>query len=122
MCALNVVAEREERVAAEGNTVACCEECLCLFIGERSGLNLEIFLPDSVSADIFFIFIDVTVNYIVSVGAFDVISERQVKNLFVLAEEPGVCLCACKACAVNSRLLTCAYTDCLTVNSIANGI
>ena len=122
MSALNVVAEREERVAAERNAVAGGEERLCLFIGERSGLNLEIFLPDAFCADILFIFIDVTVNNIVSVGALDIVSERQVENFLVLTEEPGVRLCAGESCAVNSRLLTCSDADCLTVNSIANGV
>ena len=121
-CSFNVVAEGEECIGTKSNAFAGCKECFCFFIGKRSGLFGEVFLPVAVCANVFFVFVDVTVDYVVAVGTAKTFFEGKVKNFFVLAEEPGVCLGTCKAGAVDSGLLACAYADCLSVNSIANGV
>ena len=121
-CSFNVVAEGEECVGTESNAFTGCKECFCFFIGKRSGLLGEVFLPVAVCANVFFVFVDVTVDYVVAVGTAKTFFEGKVKNFFVLAEEPGVCFGTCKAGAVDSGLLTCAYAYGLSVNSVANGV
>ena len=114
LCSFDIVAEREERVRAERYAVYRSEICLDFLVGQRLGAGGEIFLPVALGADIFFVFVDVAVNDIVPVGAAYRILKREVQDFFVLAQEPGVCLCACEAGAVDSRLLTrCSGSACM---------
>ena len=119
-CSFNVVAEGEECVGTESNAFAGCKECFCFFVGKRSGLFGEIFLPVAVCANVFFVFVDVAVDNVVTVRSADAFLEGKVEYLIVLTKEPGVCLAACESCAMNSRLLTCANADSLSVNCVAN--
>ena len=121
-CSFNVVTEGEECIGTESNAFAGCKECFCFFVGKRFGLLGEVFLPVAVCTNVLFVFVDVTVDYVIAVGASEFRFERKVKNFFVLTEEPGICFGTCKAGAVDSGLLTCANTDCLSVNCIANGV
>ncbi len=120
--ALDVIAEREERIGAESHAGDGGKICLLLLNGERRGLSFEVLLPISVGANILFVLIDVTVDDVVAVGTANGIKERQIQNLVVLTQEPGIGLTAGKTCAMDSRLLTGADADGLTVISIANGI
>ena len=122
LCSFDVVAEREERVRAERYAVYRSEIFFYLLVGQRLGAGGEIFLPVALGADILFVFVDVAVNDIVPVGAAYRILEREVQDFFVLAQEPGVRLCACEAGAVYSRLLTRADADSLPVNRVADRV
>ena len=122
LCALDAVREGEECIRTECNTGDGVEVCADLLCGEGIGLLGEVLLPDTVCANVFFVLVDVAVNDVVAVCALEVIAEGKVQNLVVLTEKPGVSLGACKSCAVDSRLLTCANADSLTVKGKANGV
>ena len=112
---LNVVEEREESIGSAAYACQCVEVSSLLFSSESLRLLCEVLLPYAVSAAVLFILVDVCVDDIVPVRTSEVRSERQVQDLVVLAEEPCVSLAACEPCAVNSRLLACAYADSLSV-------
>ena len=119
---LDVVCEGEECVGSKSEVVEAVEPFALFFSGERSGLFGEVVLPDAVCAYIFFVAVDVAIDYIVSFRSAHGGDERKVQSLGMLAEEPCVSLGACKSGAVDSGLLTSAYTDSLTVDCIANGV
>ena len=71
MSALDVIVEREKRVGAQRHPRYAGKIFLYLFVGQRLGTGLEILLPNAVRADVLFVSVDVSVDYIVTVGAFD---------------------------------------------------
>ena len=122
LCSLDVVVEREERVGAECNACDAVEILARLSVGERLGLDCEVLLPDAVRADVLFVFVDISVDDIVAVGTLNFGLERQVENLVMLTEEPSVRLSARETCAVDSRLLSRADADGLSVVSVADRV
>ena len=82
----------------------------------------KVFLPVALSTNVLFVLVDVTVDDVVSVWTTERGFERQSEHLFVLTQEPSICLATCQTGAVNTRLLTCADTDGLTVNGITNRV
>ena len=120
LCALDVIAEGEECIRAECYAVKGSEVFRFFLCGKLFGLGGEVLLPVSVSANVLFVAVDVAVDNVISVGAAESILEGKSKNLIVLAEEPGVSLISRKTGAMDSRLLTCADADSLTVDCIAN--
>ena len=121
-CALDVVAEREECVAAQRHACYLREISFLLLTCERLGAGLEILLPYVVAEYVLIVIGDIYVYYVISVGSTQRIEERQVKHLVMLTKMPYISLASGKSCAVNSRLLTCAYADSLTVNGKAYGV
>ena len=120
--ALDVVTEGEERVAAESYAAHGGEPCLLFLLGEGFGLLGEEEFPCAVAENIVVIVADVDVDGVVAVGAADVRLEGEIQNLLVLSEVPVVRLVAGESGAVDSRLLTRAHADCLTVLNVADGI
>ena len=106
-----------ERNACNGGKI-----CFCFLGGERFGTGGEVFLPDTFCANVFFVLVDVTVDNVIAVRSAEAGEERQVEHFFVLTEMPCISLGTCKTCAMDSGLLTCADTDCLTVNGVAYGV
>jgi len=119
---LDVVCEGEECIGSKSEIVEAVEPFALFFSSERSGLFGEVVLPDTVCTNIFFVAVDVAVDYIVSFGSAHSGKERKCEGLGMLAEKPCISLGACESGAVDSGLLTCAYADRLTVDCIANGV
>ena len=112
---LDVIVEGEERIGAKGNARNCVKVSSLLLTCEGCGFGGKVLLPVAVCANVLFVLVDVAVDNVVAVGSAKLGLEGKVKHLVVLAEEPRVSLAACKSCAVNSRLLTCANAYSLSV-------
>ena len=119
---LDIVREGEECIRAEGNAVDGIKVGSLLLLGEGRGLLGEVLLPVAVSANVLLVLIYVAVDNVISVGSAEGGLEGKVQYLVGLTKEPGVSLAACKTGAVNSRLLTCANTDSLSVDCKANRV
>ena len=115
LCSLDIVAEREECIRAERNSVDSVEIFTYLRFCKRFGTGGKIFLPVTLGTNIFLAFIDISVNYVVTLGSAESGEKGKIKNPVALAKEPCVRLSAGKTGAVNSRLLTCADADSLSV-------
>ena len=102
---VDVIGEGEECIRADCNALDGCKVRLLLFNTEVLGSFLEVLLPVALGTYVLLVVVNITVDNVVSVWTLDIVSEGKVKYLVVLTEEPCVCLCACKACAVDSRLL-----------------
>ena len=93
-----------------------------LLAGKGCGLLGKVFLPVAICTNVLFVLVDVTVDDVISVGATECGFERQCEHLFVLTQEPSIGLAAGKTRAVNTRLLTCTYTDSLSVYCVADRV
>lgn len=122
VCALNVVAEREECVRAEGNAVQGFQPSRFFLAGDRFRLNGEELFPNTVCKNVHIIIRNINVDGVVSVRTADVGFKGKAEHLRVLAQEPNIRFVAGKTCAVNSGLLPGADTDCLTVFYITDGV
>ena len=100
--ALDVIAKGEEGIRAKCYAADCIEVCSLLLAGEGRGSFGKVLLPVAVSANVFFVLVDVSVDNVISVGSAESILEGKVKNLVVLTEEPCISLCACKTCAMDT--------------------
>ena len=122
MRSLDVVAEREERVGPEGNSLHGVEPCALLLACEYRRLYLEELLPLALCKHIHIILTDIKINSVVAVCTSDTIHELKSKDLRGLTQVPVVSLCSGKACAVDSGLLTGADSDSLTAACVCNGV
>ena len=118
----DVVVKREESVRTKRYALDRVKILPCFGICKRLGLSCKVLLPNAVRADVLLVLVDVAIYYIVAVGSAYCGLKGQVQNFFVLAQEPSVCLAACKPCAVDSRLLTSTNADSLTVVGEANRV
>ena len=66
--ALDGVGEGEECVGTQSNSVTGIQPCTLLFGSQRLGTDGEVVLPDTLSADIFLVAVDVAVDDIVTAG------------------------------------------------------
>ena len=82
----------------------------------------EVFLPVAVSADIFLIFVDISVDDVVPIGSAERGKEGECKHLFVLTKKPRIRFAARETGAVDSGLLSRANADCLPVECVANRV
>ena len=119
---LDIIAEGEEGVGAEGYAVNGVKICALFLVGERLRLYCEILFPVAVSAYVLFVSVDIAVDNVIAVRSLDIVLEGEGEDLIVLSEEPGISLAACKTGAMNSGLLTCSYADSLSVYCKANGV
>ena len=122
MCALNVVAEWEERVAAHGNALKRRKPSRFLLTGEHLRLLREKLLPNTVAQHVVMLLTDVHVNGVVAVRTADALLKRQIQHLFMLTQIPDVRLVARKTRAVDAALLAGADADGLSVLRIADGV
>ena len=76
--ALDVVAEGEEGIRAEGHAVDGVQVGSLLLTGEGSGLGGEVLLPVAVGGDILLVLVDVAVDHVIAVGATDCGQEGEV--------------------------------------------
>ena len=76
--ALDVIAEGEEGIRAEGDAVDRVEVGALLLTREGSGLLGEVLLPVAVSANVLFVLVDVTVDNVISVGSAESILKGKV--------------------------------------------
>ena len=67
LCALDVIAEREECIRAECHAVDGVEVGALLLAGKGSGLLGEVLLPVALSANVLLVLVDISVNYVISV-------------------------------------------------------
>ena len=119
-CSFDIVSEREECVATDGNVCVLVEPCAFFFACENFRLNFENVLPFAFCKNVFVFFTDVNVNCVVTVCAFDSVNELQSKDFRALSEPPVVGLLTCEACTVNAALLAGTNTNCLTVFYVAD--
>ena len=119
---LDVVAEREESIGAEGDACLLLEPGLFLLTREDGRLLGEDALPVIGLQEVFPLFADVDVDGVVAVRAADFRLERQVEDLRALAQEPVVGLRAGKARAVDAALLAGADADGLAILRVADGV
>ena len=119
---LNVIAEGEECIAAQSHIGLLCQKCLLILLGQRLGTAGEVVLPNTLGANIFLVAVDITVDHIVTVRATQILTERQVQGLGMLAQEPGISLSASQTGAMDTALLTGTHTDCLAVHGKAYGV
>ena len=120
--ALDVVAEREEGVGAEGDAGLLLEPCLFLLTREDGRFLGEDALPVVRLQEVFPLFANVDIDGVVAVWAADFRLERQIEDLRALAQEPVVGLRASEARAVDAALLAGADADGLAVLRVADGV
>ena len=84
--ALNGVSEGEESVAAQCHSIPGIQPCPLFFCGQRLGTDGEVVLPDTLSADILFVAVDVAVDDLVTAGAAQIGAEGQVQRLGMSAQ------------------------------------
>ena len=120
--ALDVVAEREEGVGAEGDASFFLEPGLLLFTREDGRFLGEDALPVVRLEEVFPLLADVDIDGVVAVRAADFRLERQIEDLRALAQEPVVGLRASEARAVDAALLAGADADGLAVLRVADGV
>ena len=102
--ALNIVAEREERVGADGHAALAGDPVLALLHRQRLGALLEDALPCTVGQNVVTLVGNINIDGVVAVRAADTVHKRQRKHLRVAAEIPVVRLAAGKARAVDAAL------------------
>ena len=120
--ALNIVAEGEERVGADGHAALARDPFLALLCAQRLGALLENALPRAVSKHIFALVGNVDVDGVVAVGAANAFDKWQGEYLRVAAEIPVVRLAAGETRAVDAALLARAHADGLAVLGVADGV
>ena len=106
VCTLNVVAEREECVAAQSHLGVLGYPFLLLLHGQHFGFLLEEPLPCSFGQHVVVLVADIHVDGVVAVSAAYAVNERQVHHFRMLAQPPYVGLVACQTCAVYAALLS----------------
>ena len=74
--ALDVIAEWEEGIRAYRYTLDGCKIFLLFLKGKGLGLRTKILLPVAVSANVLFVFVDIAVDNVISVGTTESIKER----------------------------------------------
>ena len=119
---LDGVGKGEECVGAQGYGITGIQPCTLFFGSQRLGTDGEVVLPDALGANVLFVAVDVAVDDVVTAGATQVGTERQIQGLGMLTQEPGVSLAACQTDTVDTGLLTCAHTDGLAVIGKADRI
>ena len=102
--ALNGVGEGEECVGAQSDSVAGIQPGTLLLCGQRLGTGGEVVLPDTLSADIFLVAVDVAVDDVVTTGASQICTEGQIQSLGMLTQEPGISLAASQTDTVDTAL------------------
>ena len=118
----DVVAEGEECVGSQSHAGDAVKVSLLFFLGQFFRTGGEVILPYIVAQNVFALIGDVNIDDIVTVGSAESGQEGESQYLGMTAEVPDVSLVAGQSGAVDSGLLTCAYTDRLTVNGEAYGI
>lgn len=119
---LDVVSEREERVASEGDICVLGNPFFLLFVRKDFWLYLEQSLPFSVRENVVVLRPDVNVNRIVAVSALYSVYKLQSQNFRRLAEPPVVRFLSRKAGAVDAALLPGSNSNSLSVLYIADRI
>ena len=122
VCALDIVAEGEEGVGAQGHVGVACKPCFLFFSCEDSGLLGEEGLPLAVIENVHVFLSDIEVDSVVAVRAADAFFEGKVEDLGALAQIPVVGLLTGKACAVDTGLLAGADADGLAALDEAYGV
>ena len=119
---LNVVSEGEECVGTKSNIRISIEPCSLFLCGEDCGLLSKECFPLAVSKHVHIVLAHVQIDRVVSVRSADPFFKGKAQNLRRLAEIPVVRFASRKSCAVNSGLLSCADTDCLTAFYITDRV
>ncbi len=120
-CPLHIVAEGEEGVTAEGNSVKTCNP-FSLFVFCKNGRFFgKKRLPGPICRDVLIFVCQVNIDRRIPCRAADV-PEFQVKNLRMASQPPPVRFAARKPCAVDAALLACTDADGLAVLNITDRI
>ena len=118
---LDVVAEGEERVAAQCHIAAGSQPGLLVTFGQALGPFGEVVLPDAIGANVLLVAVDVAVDHVVAIRTAQIGTELQTQRLGMLTQEPGIGLGTRQTGAVDAALLTGADADGLSVIGEANG-
>jgi len=119
---LDVVAEGEECIRAQGNIGVLGNPRLLLLTRQRLGFLGEELLPCAFLQEIFPFVGDIHIDAVVAVGAVDTLLERQRHHLRALAQPPFVGLAASESRAVDAALLTSADTNGLAILDVADRV
>ena len=123
MGTLDIVAEGEEGIRAEGYLRVLGYPGFLLFHRQHLWLRLEELLPGTVAKHVVvFVLRDIHVDGVVAVGTANTIHEGQVHYFWMLTEPPDVGLVTSQTSTMDAALLTCADADCLTVFHVADGV
>ena len=79
--ALDGVGEGEESIGAQSNCVTGIQPCPLFFRGQWLGTDGEVVLPDALSADVFFVAVDVAVDDVVAAGTAQIGAEGRFRVL-----------------------------------------
>ena len=107
MGALDVVAKREEGIAAHAHARYMAQILALFGLGKRGGLLGEGFGPHIVTDHILGVIAQIHINGVVAVGLGNVGTERQIQHLVHVAQLPVIGLLACQTGAVDAALLPC---------------
>ena len=122
VCALDVIAKREERIRSKRYLCVLIQPCPLLLCGKHRRLFCKNILPCAFCQHIHVILANIEVNGVVPVCALDARLKRKGKYLRRLTQPPVVRLGTGKSRAVDSGLLPRSDTDRLTALDIAHGI
>mgnify|MGYP006954465681 CR=1 FL=1 len=122
VCALDVIAKREERVRSKRYLCVLIQPCPLLLCRKNRRLLCKNILPCTFRQHIHIVLSNVEVNGVVPVCTFDARLKRKGKYLRRLTQPPVVRLGTGKSRAVDSGLLPRSDTDRLTALDIAHGI
>ena len=103
---LDVVAKREERIAAQRNARLLIQPRALFFLCQRFGALGEEALPAAIRQHLVRLVGDEHVNRVVAVGTGDFLHERQCQHTRMLPQQPVIRLLPCQTRAVNAALLT----------------
>ena len=121
-CTLDIVAEREECIAAQGHVAAGRQPRFLIAFRQAFRLLRKVVLPDTIGANILLVSVDIAIDYIVPVCTPQIRAKFQPQCIGMLTLKPGVSLAAGESCAVYAGLLAGTNTDRLAVNGVANGV
>ena len=119
---LDVIRKGEEGIGCKCNLVKAVKPCALFLCGQRLGTGGEIVLPDAVGGYVLLVTVDVAVDDVIPLGSSHLIKEGEREGLGMLTKEPGIRLRTCKSGAMDTRLLSRADTDSLSVYRVADRI
>lgn len=118
----DVVAEGEESITAQTNTIVLGNPLAFLLQRKGFGLAFEELLPRTVCQNVFALIADVKVDGVIAVGTLNVVDKGQIHHLGMLAQPPRIGLVACQTRAMYATLLTGTNADGLPVLNVTHRI
>ena len=117
ICSFYIISEWEECIWTDCYISIACKPFLLFLCCKYRWFLCEYSLP--VIENIFILITYIKVNCIISVSTAYTILKWKIKDLWILAQIPVICLLSCKSCTMDSWLLSCSDTNCLSILYIA---